>query len=153
HCRPAGGIADVARQADALYEALLDALASEGAGPGAIVSETVFFHRIREHFEAARRARSRGLGAAGFEVSSPATPFIGQPPLDRGTHLELSAIAVIPRSGSSFSVHEVGRTSACTCEACAPGARARVVRLGDQTSVHAGSIHGSGRDAFEEALD
>jgi enamine deaminase RidA (YjgF/YER057c/UK114 family) len=29
----------------------------------------------------------------------------------------------------------------------------RVVRLGDQTSLYTGNIHGSGRDAFEEAYD
>ena len=67
--------------------------------------------------------------------------------------LELSATAVIPRSGGSYSAHESSRTSACSCEACAPGARARVVRLGDQTSLHTGNIYGSGKDAFEQAYD
>ena len=152
-CRPDGSISDAAGQAEALYEALLEALASEGAGPEAIVSETVFFRQIREHFEVARRVRSRVLGAAGLDAGPAATTFIGQPPLDRGAHLELSAVALVPRSGDSSSAYEVRRTSACSCEACAPGAGARVVRLGDQTSLHTGNIHGSGRDAFEEAYD
>src|SRR5262249_23224466 len=101
-CRPSGGISDVRRQAEALYEALLDVLASEGAGPEAIVSETVFFRRIREHFEAARCGRSRVLRAAGLEAGRAATTFIGQPPLARGAQLELSAVATVPRSGGSF---------------------------------------------------
>jgi enamine deaminase RidA (YjgF/YER057c/UK114 family) len=152
-CRPDGGISDAAAQARALYEALLDALASEGAGPEAIVSETVFFRRIREHFAAARCARSRVLGAAGLEASPAPTTFIGQPPLDHGAHLELAAVALVPRPGASSSAHEVSRPSACPCETCAPGARARVLSLGAQTSLHTGNIHGSGSDAFEEAYD
>src|SRR5262249_11589819 len=96
---------------------------------------------------------SRVLAAAGLDAGPAATTFIGQPPLDRGAHLELSAVAVVPRSGDSSSVHEASRISACSCESCAPGAGARVFRLGDQTSLHAGNIYGSGRDAFEEAYD
>ena len=106
--RPGEGISDAARQAEALYEALLDALASEGAGPEAIVSETVFFRRIREHCEVARRARSRVVG---LEAGPVATTFIGQPPLDCRAALELSATAVIPRSGGSYSAHESWRDS------------------------------------------
>ena len=68
HCRPGEGILDAARQAEALYEALFAALAREGAGPEAIVSETVFLRRIREHCEVARRARYRVIGAAGLEA-------------------------------------------------------------------------------------
>jgi enamine deaminase RidA (YjgF/YER057c/UK114 family) len=151
--RPGAGISDAAGQAEALYEALIDALATEGAGPEAIVSETVFFRRIREHREVVRRARSRVVGAAGLEAGPVATTFIGQPPLDRRAQLELSATAMIPRPGGSNSAHESSRPSACSCEPCAPGARARVVRLGDQTSLHTGNIYGSGRDAFEQAYD
>src|SRR5262249_9372495 len=33
------------------------------------------------------------------------------------------------------------------------GARARIVHLGDQTSLHTGNIYGSGEDVFEEAYD
>src|SRR5262249_59310263 len=110
-CRPGEGISDAARQAEALYRALLTALASEGAGPEAIVSETVFFRRIREHCEVARRARSRVVGAAGLEAGPVATTFIGQPPLDRRAQLELAAVAVIPRSGGPNSAPEARRTS------------------------------------------
>src|SRR5262245_44141315 len=152
-CRPGEGISDAARQAEALYEALLATLASEGAGPKAIVSETVFFRRIREHCEVARRARARVIGAARLEAGPVATTFIGQPPLDRRAQLELAAVAVIPRSGGSNSAHEARRTSTCSCEACAPGAHARVVSLGDQISLHTGNIYGAGEEAFEEAYE
>src|SRR5262249_56633819 len=124
------GISDVARQATALYEGLLHALASEGVGPEAIVSETVFMRRIREHFMLVRSARSRVLGTAA------ATTFIGQAPLADGAELELSAVAIVPRSGASSSVH------------AAPGARAKVLRLGEQTSLYAANILGSARDAY-----
>jgi enamine deaminase RidA (YjgF/YER057c/UK114 family) len=152
-CRPGDGKADAARQAETVYEAMLDALASESVGPETIVSETVFLRSIREDFEATRSARARVLGGAGLQACDPAMTFIGQPPLGRHAHLELSAVAVIPRPGGSSSAHDVSRAVPCPCEACSAGVRARVVRLGDQTYLRAGNIYGSGRDAFEEAYD
>jgi enamine deaminase RidA (YjgF/YER057c/UK114 family) len=151
-CRPGVGVADLARQAEAVYEAMLDALAVERFGRDTVVSETVFLRRIREDFETARCARSRVLGGAGRGARGPAATFIGQPPLSDDAYLELSAVAVRPRPGRSSS-HDVSRTLACRCAACSPGVRARVVRLGDEAHLHAGNIYGSGRDAFEEALD
>jgi enamine deaminase RidA (YjgF/YER057c/UK114 family) len=47
----------------------------------------------------------------------------------------------------------VTRSAACGCAACALGVRGRIFRLGEQTSLYAGNVHGSGRDAFEEASD
>jgi enamine deaminase RidA (YjgF/YER057c/UK114 family) len=153
-CRPEEGEADAVRQAEMIYEAMLGALASEGVGPEAIVTETVFFRRIREHFEVARSARSRVLGGgAGPQASRPATICIGQPPLAKDAHLELAVVAVVPRFEGSSSVYDVNRATACSCEACSPGVRARVVRLGDQASLYTGNIHGSGRDPFDEACD
>ena len=133
HCRPAAGLADVAREAAATYEALFDALASEGVGPEAIVSETVFLRQIREHFMLVRSARSRVLGTAGVHAT-----FIGQRPLASVARLEVSAVAIVPR-GRAFSSMD--------------GTRAKVVRLGDETTLYAGSIHGSGRDAYDEGLE
>ena len=152
-CRPGEGIADPGRQAEALYETLLDTLDSEGTGPDAIVSETVFFRGIAEDFEPARQARSRVLGRAGLQAYRPATTFIGQPPLDHDARLELSAVALVPRFPGWSSAHDVIRTSACSCAACSQGVRAKVVRLGDHLYLHAGNIHGSGQDAFAEAYD
>jgi enamine deaminase RidA (YjgF/YER057c/UK114 family) len=152
-CRPGEGIRDAARQAEALYEALLDTLTAEGAGPEAIVSETVFLRGIRADCEVVRRARWRVLAASGFRACPAATTFIGQAPLDCAARLELSAVAMVPRTGGSSTDHVVSRTSVCSCSACTPGALARVIRLGDHTYLHAGNIYGSGRDAFEEAYD
>jgi enamine deaminase RidA (YjgF/YER057c/UK114 family) len=152
-CRPGDGIVGGARQAETLYEALLEALASEGIGPEAIVREAVFFRRIREDLEAARSARSRVLRGAGVRACPPATTFVGQPPLAPDARLELSAAAVVPCPGTPASVRDVTRTAACACEACAPGVRARVVGVGHQTFLYAGDVHGAGRSPFEEAYD
>jgi enamine deaminase RidA (YjgF/YER057c/UK114 family) len=147
-CQPIHDGADAARQAEAVYEALLDALAAEHAGPETLVAETVFFGRIQDDLAAVRTARSRVLGSAGL----PATTCIGQPPLS-GAHLELAALAVVPRPEASWSADDVTRPAACTCEACAPGLRARVVRVGEQTSLRAGNVYGSGHDPVEAAYD
>jgi enamine deaminase RidA (YjgF/YER057c/UK114 family) len=152
-CRPGDRVAAAARQAETVYEAMLDALAVEGVGPEVVVSETVFFRRIRDDFEVVRSARSRVLGGAGLDAYRPATTFVGQPPLGEGAHLELAATAVLPRPRGSSSAHDVIRTLACSCTACSRGVRARVVPLGDQTYLYAGNIYGSGRDPFEEAYD
>jgi enamine deaminase RidA (YjgF/YER057c/UK114 family) len=148
-CRPSAGVANPARQAEAVYEALRDVLASEHVAPEAIVSETVFCRRIRDDVGPARSARSRVLGDAGL---LPATTFIGQPPLADEADLELAAVAMVPRSPEASAYH-VRHATGCACEACAAGVCARVVRLRDQTSLWVGNVYGSGRDAFAEAYD
>src|SRR5262249_11515548 len=103
--------------------------------------------------EVVRSARARVLEGAGLESYLPATTFIGQPPLDPDAHLELAAVAVLPRTGDASWTHAVSRSGECPCAACAPGARATVVRLGGQIHLHAGNVYGMGRDAYEEAYD
>ena len=152
-CRPGDGVVEPARQAEMVYEVLLDVLASEGAGPEALVTETVFLRRVREDFSVARAARSRMLGDTALRGCCPATTVIGQPPLASDAHLELAAVAVVPRHRSSSAVYEVRRPADCACDACVRGLRATVVRLGDQVSVYAGNVYGSGRDPFAEACD
>jgi enamine deaminase RidA (YjgF/YER057c/UK114 family) len=142
-CRP-DGIGDAARQAEAVYRALGDALAAEGIGIEALVAETVFCGRVRDHGEAARAARSRVLGNA----AHPVTTVIGQPPLDGRADLEIAAVAVRPRSRDA-STSEVRRPTGCSCEA--PDVQARIVRLGDERRLYTGNVHGSGRDPFAEA--
>lgn len=149
-CRPAPGVTGVARQAEVAYEALFDGLAAEGVGPEAIVTETVFLRGVGDHHEAAA-ARSRVLGETVPLLQHPATTFIGQPPLAEHAHLEISAVAVVPRPTVPSSVHEVHRAAACACPVCASGMRARIVRIGDRTTLHAANVYGVGRDAFEEA--
>jgi enamine deaminase RidA (YjgF/YER057c/UK114 family) len=153
HCRPPEGLRDAGRQAEALYEALFDTLASEGADPAAVVSETVFFRAIEDDAERIHGARARVLGGAALHAGLPATTCIQQPPLESGAPFELSATALVPRFRGSSSTSDVIRTSACVCEACAHGVRAKVVRVGDHVTLHTGNIHGSGKDAFAEAYD
>src|SRR4029453_6179402 len=92
-------------------------------------------------------------GSAGLQTCRPATTFIGQPPLDPDAHLELAAVAVLPRSGDASWTHAVSGSSACPGGARAPGAPATVVRLSGQIHLHAGNVYGTGRDAYEEAYD
>jgi enamine deaminase RidA (YjgF/YER057c/UK114 family) len=147
-CRPDGEVAGAIRQAETAYEVLLDTLAAEGVGPEALVTETVFVRRT-EDVGAVRFARSRALGGDG----TAATTFIGQAPLEQAAHVELSTVAVVPRPGVAASAYEVSRAVVCPCGACTPGVRATVARRGDRTHLYAANIHGSGRNAFEEACD
>jgi enamine deaminase RidA (YjgF/YER057c/UK114 family) len=147
-CRPRDGAGGASRQAEAAYEALCAALASAGAAADAVVRETVFLRQVADA-PAVRAARAHVLG----REASPATTVIGQPPLGRHAPLTLSAVAIVPRPGTASSVHEVVGPGACPCAVCARGVRATVVRLGEETAVHAGSVHGAGRDAFAEAYD
>lgn len=147
-CRPSDPAADAARQAEAAYERLRDVLASEGIGPEAVVAETIFVRRVHDHVDAARAARSRVLGDV---ATRPATTVVGQPPLD-DTDLSIAATAVLPRV-PDWSMHVLHRRVACPCTGCAPGMHARVVRLGNQTSVWTGNVYGSGSTAVDEAYD
>jgi enamine deaminase RidA (YjgF/YER057c/UK114 family) len=146
-------VAGAARQVETVYEAMCDALASEGTGPDAVVAETIFFRQVREHVDVARAARARVLAGTGLATWHAATTCVGQPPLDSDARLELAAVAIVPRSPGTSSGEEVTRSAACACAACALGLRARVVRLGEHRSLYTGNILGSGRDAFEEAYD
>ena len=148
-CRPSDPGVDAARQAEAVYEGLRDVLAAEGLGPDAVVSETIFVRRVHDHVDVARSARSRVLGDGGTQ---PATTVVGQPPLDDTSDLSIAAIAVAPRV-PDWSTHALHRGVACPCAGCAPGVHARVVRLGNQTSVWTGNVYGSGATAVEEAYD
>jgi enamine deaminase RidA (YjgF/YER057c/UK114 family) len=145
--RPLDGFAGVVGQAEALYEALRGVVTAAGVGPEAIVAETVFLRPIPGARDMVRSVRAQVLGAPA------ATTFIGQSPLLADARLEISAVVVIPRPGRSSTTHDVSRRSTCSCEACVAGTRARVVRLGDETTLRTGNVHGSGRDAFEEAYD
>lgn len=149
-CRPGTGVAGTARQAEAVYDAVSVALAEAGVDPAAIVAETVFLRDVRDR-DAVAAARARVLGESLPVRHAPATTFIGQPPVADHAQLELSAVAVLPRSGVPASADEVRAASACPCAACAAGMRARIVRLAAQTTLHAANVYGVGGDAFEEA--
>ena len=152
HCQPTDGSLDAASQAAGAYEALLDVLGAEDIAPNFLVSDTVFLRRMREDLTAIRAARARVLGATEIRDGGPATTFIGQPPLSDAA-LEVSAIAVVPRSPDAWSARAVRGMTTCPCAACAPGVRARVVRIGDETHLYAGNVQGAGRDAFAQAAE
>jgi enamine deaminase RidA (YjgF/YER057c/UK114 family) len=149
-CRPEGGTTDVARQAEAVYRALLDVLTSEGASFEAVASETVFLRNVREDLKVVLDSRSRVLEEAGLPSRRPVTTSVEQPPLNEGACLELSVAAVIPRRQQTWSACNVWATPACGCEACARSC-ARLVRVADETYFHAGNMYGAGGSAFEEA--
>lgn len=144
--RPEVGESDPVSQAEATYDALREALASEGADPGALVSEAVFLRNVHDA-DVVRSARSRVLGDA---VLQPATTVIGQAPLDDAVDLSVAAVVVLPRAPGS-SAYDIRRDAACACGA--PGAHARVVRVGGQTSLWTGNLYGSGATAVDEAYD
>ncbi len=149
-CRPTDGAASVARQSEAAYSALLELLSGQGVGPDAVVRETLFFRRIRQDFSVVIDARFRVLGKAGLPACRAAMTCIEQPPLSDEACFELAVVAQLPHPEQSWSLTEVDTAPSCSCRQCTGGARANVVRLGEQTSVHAGDIRGSGNGVFEQ---
>jgi enamine deaminase RidA (YjgF/YER057c/UK114 family) len=148
-CRTECGTTDVAAQAESVYRAMLELLASEGASVATVASETLFVSDNRRDLEVILDTRRQVLEEAEHGPCRPVTAVIGQPPLSNGARLELSALAVIPHRQQSRSVTEVSSTPVCGCEACSR-LPARLVRVGEQTHAHAGNIYGSGEDAFEQ---
>jgi enamine deaminase RidA (YjgF/YER057c/UK114 family) len=148
-CRPQRGTTAVAAQAESVYRAMLELLASEGASLATVASETLFVGDIRGDLGVILDARRQVLEEAEPGPCRPATAVIGQPLLSSEASFELLALAVIPRRPQSQPATEVWSTPACGCEACSR-LPARLVRVGDQTHAHAGNIYGAGENAFEQ---
>jgi enamine deaminase RidA (YjgF/YER057c/UK114 family) len=148
-CRPECGTTDVAAQAEAVYRAMLELLASEGASVASVASETLFVSDSRQDLEIILDTRAKVLEEAEHGPCRPVTAVIGQPPLYNGASLELSALAVMPHRRQSRSETDVWSTPACDCEACSR-LPARLVHVGEQIHAHAGNIYGAGEDAFEQ---
>jgi enamine deaminase RidA (YjgF/YER057c/UK114 family) len=144
---------DASVQANALYETLLEALADEGADADALVSETVFLRRADAGAGGIAEARRRVLERSGNRPSSPVVTLIGQAPLDPAADLELAAVAVVPHRPEQRSITDASHVLSCPCEACKPGAPARVVGLGGDSHFRAANVHGAGRGSFEQAYD
>jgi len=152
-CVPADGTASAGRQAESTYQTMREALASEGLGPDALVSETVYFRRIREDRAAVLQARDRVLGTGEGRRSRSSMTTIGQPPLGVAADLEIAAVAVAPHSKESGDTAEVRCELSCACPHCKQGAAARVVYVGEESHFRAHDIHGAGRGTFEQAYD
>lgn len=148
-CRPERGTTDVAAQTEAVYRAMRELLASEGASVATVASETLFVRDDGRALEVILDTRRRLLEEAEPGSCRPVTAVIGQPPLSNDASLELSALAVIPHDQQSQRVTEVWSTPACGCEACSR-LPARLIRVGEQMHAHAGNIYGAGDDAFEQ---
>jgi len=150
-CRPKCGTTDITAQAESVYNALLELLASEGASPAMVASETLFVSDIRRDLEAILETRRQVLAASEPGPCRAVTAVIGQPPLSNGASLEISVLAVIPRREPTQVATEVCSTPVCGCEACSQ-LPARLIRVGEQTHAHAGNIYGPGKNAFDQTF-
>jgi len=148
---PASAAPDVAREADATYRELAALLAEQRATFQNLARETLFL-RDRCELPVLLDARSRVLAELGQGAAAPPPAFIEQAPAGGSPGFALSAWAVVPRRRDAWSVRDVPAMPSCACDGCARSA-ARLVRLGQQTSLHTTNVYGSGGDAFEEALD
>jgi enamine deaminase RidA (YjgF/YER057c/UK114 family) len=151
-CRPGAGSPDAARQAEAAYGELAEILAAHQSSFRDLASETLFLRDIRRELPLVLGARERVLAGLGQRGLAPRPAFIQQAPVAPGAAFELSASAVVPHHRDAWSVHDVRALPSCSCEGCSRSG-GRLVRLGDQTSLHTTNVHGTGGDAFEQAWD
>ncbi len=151
-CRPERRPSDTAHQAEAAYRALAEQLAAHQSSFRDVTSETLLLRDVRQDLPRVLDIRTRVLADLGQGACAPLPAFIQQAPIGQGASFELSAWAVVPRHRDTWSVRDVRALPACTCEGCARSG-ARVVRLGDQVSLHTTNVYGVGGDAFEQALD
>jgi enamine deaminase RidA (YjgF/YER057c/UK114 family) len=151
-CRPSDPSQDAAAQADAVYRALAQALTAHGVSPGDLTGETLFLRDVRRDLPLVLGARTRALADLGQAACGPLPGFIGQAPLDDRAAFELLASAVVPRDRDAWSARDVRPEASCTCEGCARSG-ARLIRLGEQISLHTTNLYGRGGDVYEQAWE
>jgi len=117
-----------------------------------VVAETLFLRDIRRDLPRVLDIRTRVLAGLAGRAEGPPPAFIQQAPVAHDASFALAASVVIPRRRAAWSVRDVPATPSCPCDGCRHAA-ARLVRLGDQTSLHATNLYGTGADAFAEASD
>jgi len=149
-CRPRGPSSDAAARAESAYRSLAQSLAAHRGTPRDLVSETLFLRDVRRDLPAVLAARERVLRELGDVADAPLPAAIGQAPLDERAAFELLASATVPRERSAWSVRDVRAASSCACAGCARSG-ARLVTLGEQTSLHSSNLYGSGDDAYAQA--
>jgi len=150
--RPEGGSSDAAGQAEEIYRGVAAVLAAHDGSWQDLACETLFLRNVRRDLPLVLDVRARVLTEIGARAGAPPPAFIEQAPVAPGVTLELSASAVIPRHREAWSVRDVRAVPSCTCDGCARSA-ARLVRLGDHTSLQATNVYGTGGDAHAEALE
>lgn len=151
-CRPEGRSDSVVHQTEVVYRELVALLTSNRASFQDLSAETLFLRDIDRDLPGVLAARSRILAEAGQGDSAPAPAFIEQPPADGDAALVLSVSAVVPRRRDAWVVRDVAASPTCPCEGCARSG-ARIVRLGDQTSLQTANLYGAGEGTFEQALN
>lgn len=117
-----------------------------------LASEMLFLRDVRRELPLVLEVRRRVLADLGQAACAPSPEFMQQAPVSQGASVELSASAVIPRRRDLWSIRDVRATPPCGCEGCVRSA-ARLIRLGDQISLHMTNIYGAGGIPFEQALD
>lgn len=150
-CRPEDRSADAARQAESAYRALASQLADHRASFDDLTREALVLADVRE-LPQVLAVRNRVLAGIGQDSRAPLPTFIQQPSVDPGTRLELSVWASVPHDPAARSVRDVRAQTACTCEGCVRSG-ARLVRLGDEESLHTSSVYGTGGDALQQVGD
>ncbi len=153
HARPASGVATTAEQVEAVYSAMLDALALPADTGAIILDEKVFLARPDQDFRGLLAARSSALGTEHPTGSAASLMVIGQAPVDSASRLELSARILIPPSSSCVTSAEHCAELICDCSACASGARARELSTGAVRELYAANIVGHGSDPLQEAYN
>lgn len=149
-CRPDAGGRDAIEQAEAVYRGVAALLAAHRTSFRDLACETLFLRDVRRDLPQVLAVRTQIVGDLGEGASAPPPAFIQQAPLDRHATFELMASAVVPRHRHEWSVHDVQAVSSCGCDGCSRSA-ARLVQLGDQTSLYSTNVYGVGSDAFEQA--
>lgn len=151
-CRPeVPSSLEPAVAAEAAYRLLATRLVDEQASFRDVTAETIFVRDIGRDLPQVLDVRARVLAEFGRDADAPAPAFIGQAPLT-GAALEIAATAVVPHRRDAWEVRDVAAESSCRCPGCARSA-ARLVSLGEQTSLYSSNIYGNGDDAFTQALD
>lgn len=151
-CRPESRSRDTAQQAEAAYRALAALLPPQSASLRDLTCETLFLRDLQRDLPIVLGARARVLTELGQDACAPQPAFIQQAPVDPGACFELAAAAVVPRDRGAWSVRDDRAATSCACEGCKRSG-VRLVRLGDQVSLHTTNVYGSGGNAFEQATD
>jgi enamine deaminase RidA (YjgF/YER057c/UK114 family) len=148
HCQPPADATDAGGQAEAIYRAINDVLAAEGASFDLVVAETVFLRNLPANIEPVRAARGRVFAADDGTTHSPATTEIEQPPLDERACVEVMVQAVVPYESSPRG-ERIEVPPACSCAECAR-AHGLTFRIDEETRFHAAGLCGSGESAYEQ---
>jgi enamine deaminase RidA (YjgF/YER057c/UK114 family) len=151
-CGPTPGSCGPAQQAETVYRALAAVLEAHGASFRDLTRETLFLRDVRRELPPLLGARTRVLSDLGQSAAAPPAAFVEQAPLAGSASFQLSAWAVVPHRRDAWSVRDVPAVTSCACGGCIRSG-ARLVRLGEETSLHTANLYGTGVDAFDQAWD